>query len=305
MAPEKVVCALGTTQLTLTSYLGEVPAGTPNTTASFTEDEMAAQLKTHLTAMRDAYMVGGGDPELFERSGSTFDFRISWVDRSTLDQDVLDTIMDYTIQETATNLSLTQESISGNTLTPPKEAGASLVAPSLPDINIRLNSGPVTIQVDNPTIGGETVTSTGSVDTSTLGAYTITYSATDAAGNTGTATRTVTVQDTVAPVITINGAATINLTQGTPTRRLEPPPRTTAARRFPSSPTIPPWTPRLRGPTPSPTAPRTPRGTRGPPPDRWWLPLRNPDGAELRLHLHLRPVGLHELWAPHALLNGV
>lgn len=214
MAPEKVVCALGTTQLTLTSYLGEVPAGTPNTTASFTEDEMAAQLKTHLTAMRDAYMVGGGDPELFERSGSTFDFRISWVDRSTLDQDVLDTIMDYTIQETATNLSLTQESISGNTLTPPKEAGASLVAPSLPDINIRLNSGPVTIQVDNPTIGGETVTSTGSVDTSTLGAYTITYSATDAAGNTGTATRTVTVQDTVAPVITINGAATINLTQG-------------------------------------------------------------------------------------------
>jgi hypothetical protein len=214
VAPEKVVCALGTTQLTLTSYLGEVPAGTPNTTASFTEDEMAAQLKTHLTAMRDAYMVGGGDPELFERSGSTFDFRISWVDRSTLDQDVLDTIMDYTIQETATNLSLTQESISGNTLTPPKEAGASLVAPSLPDINIRLNSGPVTIQVDNPTIGGETVTSTGSVDTSTLGAYTITYSATDAAGNTGTATRTVTVQDTVAPVITINGAATINLTQG-------------------------------------------------------------------------------------------
>lgn len=209
-----MVCALGTTQLTLTSYLGEVPAGTPNTTASFTEDEMAAQLKTHLTAMRDAYMVGGGDPELFERSGSTFDFRISWVDRSTLDQDVLDTIMDYTIQETATNLSLTQESISGNTLTPPKEAGASLVAPSLPDINIRLNSGPVTIQVDNPTIGGETVTSTGSVDTSTLGAYTITYSATDAAGNTGTATRTVTVQDTVAPVITINGAATINLTQG-------------------------------------------------------------------------------------------
>jgi len=214
VAPEKVVCALGTTQLTLTSYLGEVPAGTPTTTASFTEDEMAAQLKTHLTAMRDAYMVGGGDPELFERSGSTFDFRISWVDRSTLDQDVLDTIMDYTIQETATNLSLTQESISGNTLTPPKEAGASLVAPSLPDINIRLNSGPVTIQVDNPTIGGETVTSTGSVDTSTLGAYTITYSATDAAGNTGTATRTVTVQDTVAPVITINGAATINLTQG-------------------------------------------------------------------------------------------
>jgi len=59
VAPEKVVCALGTTQLTLTSYLGEVPAGTPNTTASFTEDEMAAQLKTHLTAMRDTYTEAG------------------------------------------------------------------------------------------------------------------------------------------------------------------------------------------------------------------------------------------------------
>ncbi len=83
---------------------------------------------------------------------------------------------------------------------------------------------------------------TGTVDTATLGSYTLTYSATDAAGNTGSASRLVSVvassttstatttsqtssgssgsststttPDTTPPVVTLNGAATMSLTQG-------------------------------------------------------------------------------------------
>ena len=50
------------------------------------------------------------------------------------------------------------------------------------------------------------ITVSGSVDSSTVGSYTLTYTVTDAAGNEGTRTRTVNVVDTVAPVITLNGA---------------------------------------------------------------------------------------------------
>jgi hypothetical protein len=54
--------------------------------------------------------------------------------------------------------------------------------------------------------GGETViVDNGGLNVNTLGTYTITYSATDSLGNTGTATRTVIVQDTIPPVITLNG----------------------------------------------------------------------------------------------------
>jgi hypothetical protein len=55
------------------------------------------------------------------------------------------------------------------------------------------------------TVGGNTV------DTNTLGTYTITYSATDSSGNTGTATRTVVVEDTIAPVVTLNGDNPLNV----------------------------------------------------------------------------------------------
>lgn len=59
------------------------------------------------------------------------------------------------------------------------------------------------------------VITSGTVDTTTLGTYTITYTATDKAGNTATATRTVTViADTVAPVVTLNGAGNISVYQG-------------------------------------------------------------------------------------------
>ena len=56
----------------------------------------------------------------------------------------------------------------------------------------------------------------GTVDTSVLDTYKITYTATDAAGNTGTATRTIEVveaPDTVAPVVTLSGEATVHVDQ--------------------------------------------------------------------------------------------
>lgn len=65
---------------------------------------------------------------------------------------------------------------------------------------------------------GLIATVTGSVDTSISGSYTITYTATDSTGNSSTKTRTVVVEagaiDDQAPVITLVGAATINLTLG-------------------------------------------------------------------------------------------
>ncbi|WOV92818.1 MAG: LamG-like jellyroll fold domain-containing protein [Candidatus Nitrosoabyssus spongiisocia] len=54
------------------------------------------------------------------------------------------------------------------------------------------------------TIGGDTV------DTNTVGNYTITYNSTDSSGNNATqVNRTVIVRDTTAPVITLNGNATV------------------------------------------------------------------------------------------------
>ncbi|MCR4276445.1 MAG: DUF5011 domain-containing protein [Candidatus Parcubacteria bacterium] len=68
------------------------------------------------------------------------------------------------------------------------------------------------------TDGAITPVVTGTVDTTTTGSYTITYTATDAAKNTGTASRLVTVAaaapDTTAPVVTLNGSATMSLTVG-------------------------------------------------------------------------------------------
>jgi PKD repeat protein len=55
------------------------------------------------------------------------------------------------------------------------------------------------------------------VDVNTIGAYVITYNVSDATGNAATeVTRTVNIQaaDVIAPVITLNGASTINLTIG-------------------------------------------------------------------------------------------
>ena len=61
------------------------------------------------------------------------------------------------------------------------------------------------------------ITSSGTVDIATEGTYTIEYSVSDAAGNIASTTRTVIVNsslDTTAPVITLIGSSTINLTVG-------------------------------------------------------------------------------------------
>lgn len=59
--------------------------------------------------------------------------------------------------------------------------------------------------------GDITVTIAGDVDTSILNTYPITYSASDSAGNVSTLTRHVIVDDLTKPVITLNGATTVNV----------------------------------------------------------------------------------------------
>ena len=62
--------------------------------------------------------------------------------------------------------------------------------------------------------GTVTVTMTGSVDSDTAGVYTLSYSATDSEGNVSRIlTRAVTVADTIAPVITLVGEATLAVEQ--------------------------------------------------------------------------------------------
>lgn len=59
------------------------------------------------------------------------------------------------------------------------------------------------------------IVTTGSVNTNVPGTYTINYDVSDAAGNTATqVSRTVIVSDNTAPVITLNGASTVNLNVG-------------------------------------------------------------------------------------------
>ncbi|MFP4502755.1 MAG: DUF5011 domain-containing protein, partial [Candidatus Hydrogenedentota bacterium] len=54
----------------------------------------------------------------------------------------------------------------------------------------------------------------GDIDTSTPGGYTRTYSVSDPSGNTATATRTVRVRDTRAPVLSLAGAASVEVSCG-------------------------------------------------------------------------------------------
>ncbi|KZY62174.1 hypothetical protein A3750_09720, partial [Oleiphilus sp. HI0079] len=64
-------------------------------------------------------------------------------------------------------------------------------------------------------ISGSIVVS-GSVDSNTAGIYVLTFNVSDIAGNAANSvTRSVNVADTTAPVITLNGASTINVEQGT------------------------------------------------------------------------------------------
>ncbi|MFD1062503.1 immunoglobulin-like domain-containing protein [Winogradskyella litorisediminis] len=59
------------------------------------------------------------------------------------------------------------------------------------------------------------IVTSGTVNTNTAGTYTVTYSVSDAAGNSASISRSVVVSaDTIAPIITLNGSATVNLTVG-------------------------------------------------------------------------------------------
>ena len=58
------------------------------------------------------------------------------------------------------------------------------------------------------------MTTSGTVNTAARGTYTKTYSVTDLAGNLATATRTVTVNDTLAPTLTLDGAANMTVQLG-------------------------------------------------------------------------------------------
>jgi autotransporter-associated beta strand protein len=66
---------------------------------------------------------------------------------------------------------------------------------------------------DNCSLAG--ISTNGTVDPTTPGIYTISYVAVDAAGNSATNTRTVTVQDTMAPVVTLNGPSLMTNYVGT------------------------------------------------------------------------------------------
>ncbi|HIF81916.1 MAG TPA: DUF5011 domain-containing protein, partial [Gammaproteobacteria bacterium] len=63
--------------------------------------------------------------------------------------------------------------------------------------------------------GTVTVTTTGSVNGDKTGTYLLTFSASDALGNTSTTTRMVRVADTIAPVISLVGSATVTHVGGT------------------------------------------------------------------------------------------
>ncbi len=133
----------------------------------------------------------------------------------------------YTITYTATDAS---GNTSSKTRTVNVIAGIPPVVPdtTAPVITV-LGTNPLSLTVgDAYTDAGATCTdnkdptctivTTGTVNTSIAGSYTITYAATDAAGNASSKTRLVTVKpvpDTTAPVITVLGENSLNLTTGT------------------------------------------------------------------------------------------
>jgi hypothetical protein len=87
------------------------------------------------------------------------------------------------------------------------------------DVNVVLNKGSTytdagAVATDNIDTS-ITVTSTGSVNPNVVGTYTITYNASDSSGNIAVSvTRTINVIDVSAPIITLNGNATITINIG-------------------------------------------------------------------------------------------
>jgi Bacterial surface protein, Ig-like domain len=99
---------------------------------------------------------------------------------------------------------------------------------TLPTISL-IGANPITVEqgtsftdpgaTANDNISGDitgSIVKTGSVNINTAGTYTLNYNVSDPAGNAAvTVTRDVIVSDTTIPVLTLNGAATVNVEQGT------------------------------------------------------------------------------------------
>ena len=121
--------------------------------------------------------------------------------------------LEYTYTDAASN--------TGNTVS----RTVTVVDTTAPSI-VLSGADPMTVQAGTPFVDpGATYSDadgsngaavvTGTVDTALTGSYVLTYSASDITGNSGTLTRTVNVVDTTAPVVTLSGAATMNVNVGT------------------------------------------------------------------------------------------
>ena len=122
------------------------------------------------------------------------------------------------------------EDTAGNTATATRTVIVQATADTVPPVITLIGAATVTVQLGAVyTDAGATATDnvdgditdrivvTNPVDTATAGTYTVSYRVEDTAGNTATATRTVIVQataDTVPPVITLVGAATVTVQLG-------------------------------------------------------------------------------------------
>ena len=126
----------------------------------------------------------------------------------------------YTVTYTATDAA-------NNTGTVTRTVNVVLPADITPPVVTLNGANSITLIVGNSYIeegatatddrdGAVAVVISGAVNTNTLGIYTVTYTATDTSNNTGIATRTVNViaPDTTPPVVTLNGASSITLNQG-------------------------------------------------------------------------------------------
>ena len=153
----------------------------------------------------DTY-VDGGATAFDEFHGETSVTSSSDVDTSTVGS--------YTVSYSATDKD-------GNTATASRVV--NVVDTTAPVVTVT-GDNPVTVELGSTytdagatatdASGSATVVTSGTVDTSAVGTYTLTYTATDASSNSVTATRTVNVVDTTAPVITLNGASSLDVELG-------------------------------------------------------------------------------------------
>lgn len=140
----------------------------------------------------------------------------------------------YLIPGTYQLILMGSDSVNSNSITLSLTVNSIIPPPILdttPPVITILGSNPATVQIktsytdagatalDNVD-GNVAVTTTGTVDINTIGNYTIIYTAKDCSGNIATAKRTVNVVDTIAPTITLNGAASITITRGNPYNEL-------------------------------------------------------------------------------------